>query len=83
MSGFRSRTGRLASCAIVDFDRLHRQLVIKLFLCATNRKGFQARRDRRGPRARFDMPASPDALSDGEVYWDGWFSGSPVIFPLV
>jgi hypothetical protein len=19
----------------------------------------------------------------GEVYWDGWFSGSPVIFPLV
>jgi hypothetical protein len=66
MSGFRSRIGRLPSCAIVDFDRLRRQLVIKLFVPLrdqrTDRKGLQARRGRRGPRARFDMPASPDAL---------------------
>ena len=27
--------------------------------------------------------ASPDASVDGEVYWDGWFSGSPVNFLLV
>ena len=60
-------------------------------LCATNVRtgkgqGFQVRGDRPGPRARFRhvLPLLMHSVEiDGEAYWDGGFSGSPVIFPLV
>ena len=87
MSGFRRRTGRLPSCAIVDFDRLHRQLVIKLFSFA--RPTYRPEKVFRPEEAGADRVLASTCLPllmhsvDGEVYWDGWFSGSPVIFPLV
>jgi NTE family protein len=75
---------------IVDFDRLRRQPAVKLFLCATNvRTGkvkiFKA--DELGPNhvlASTCLPLLMHAVEiDGEVYWDGGFSGNPAIFPLV
>lgn len=75
---------------IVDFDRLRRRPAVKLFLCATNvRTGkvkvFKA--DELGPDhvlASTCLPLLMHAVEiDGEVYWDGGFSGNPAIFPLV
>jgi NTE family protein len=75
---------------IVDFERLRREAAVKLFLCATNvRTGkvkvFKA--DELGPNhvlASTCLPLLMHAVEiDGEVYWDGGFSGNPVIFPLV
>ena len=85
MSGFRSRTGRLPSCAIVDFDRLHRQLVIKLFAPLRDQTGKVCRPEETGADRVVASTCLPLLMHsvDGEVYWDGWFSGSPVIFPLV
>ena len=75
---------------IVDFERLRRQPAVKLFLCATNvRTGkvkiFEA--NELGPNhvlASTCLPLLMHAVEiDGEVYWDGGFSGNPAIFPLV
>ena len=75
---------------IVDFDRLRRQPAVKLFLCATNvRTGkvkvFKA--DELGPNhvlASTCLPLLVHTVEiDGEMYWDGGFSGNPAIFPLV
>lgn len=75
---------------IVDFARLRRQPPVKLFLCATNvRTGkvkvFKA--EDLGPNhvlASTCLPLLMHAVEiDGEVYWDGGFSGNPAIFPLV
>ena len=75
---------------IVDFDRLRRQPVIKLFLCATNvRTGkvkvFNSKEiGANHVLASTCLPLLMHPVEiDGEVYWDGGFSGSPVIFPLV
>jgi NTE family protein len=77
----------LPSFAIVDFDRLPRQLVIKLFLCATNAQTGKVEVCPKRPGADRVLASTCLPLLmhsvDGEVYWDGWFSGSPVIFPLV
>ncbi len=75
---------------IVDFERLSRQPAVKLFLCATNvRTGkvkvFKA--EDLGPNhviASTCLPLLMHAVEiDGEVYWDGGFSGNPAVFPLV
>lgn len=81
---------RIVLKEIVDFERLRREPAIKLFLCATNvRTGkikvFKA--DELGPDhvlASTCLPLLMHAVEiDGEVYWDGGFSGNPAIFPLV
>jgi NTE family protein len=75
---------------VVDFERLRQQPAVRLFLCATNvRTGkvkvFKA--EELGPNhilASTCLPLLMQAVEiDGEVYWDGGFSGNPVIFPLV
>jgi NTE family protein len=75
---------------VVDFAQLRRQAAVKLFLCATNvRTGkvkvFKA--EELGPNhvlASTCLPLLMHAVEiDGEVYWDGGFSGNPAIFPLV
>jgi NTE family protein len=75
---------------VVDFAQLRRQAAVKLFLCATDvRTGkvkvFKA--EELGLNhflASTCLPLLMHAVEiDGEVYWDGGFSGNPVIFPLV
>jgi NTE family protein len=75
---------------IVDFDRLRQQAVIKLFLCATNVRTGKVKvfkSEEIGADqvlASTCLPLLMHAVEiDGEVYWDGGFAGSPVIFPLV
>lgn len=73
----------------VDFERLRKHSVIKLFLCATNVRSGKVR--------IFDNAAmSLDAVMasaclphlfhaveiDGEHYWDGGYMGNPALFPL-
>ena len=74
----------------VDFERLRRDPPVKLFLCATNvRTGkvkvFKAAElDPDHVLASTCLPLLMHAVEiDGEVYWDGGFSGNPAIFPLV
>jgi NTE family protein len=62
--------------------------VIKLFLCATNVQTGKVevfRSEETGANRVLALTCLPLLMHsvDGEVYWDGWFSGSPVIFPLV
>jgi NTE family protein len=74
----------------VDFDRLRREPAVKLFLCATNvRTGkvkvFAAKElglDHVLASTCLPLLMQPIEI-DGEVYWDGGFSGNPAIFPLV
>jgi NTE family protein len=75
---------------IVDFDRLRRQPVIKLFLCATNVRTGKVKvfkSEEIGANhvlASTCLPLLMHSVEvDGEVYWDGGFAGSPAIFPLV
>jgi NTE family protein len=75
---------------IVDFERLRRDPAIKLFLCATNVRTGKVKVfkvDELGPDhvlASTCLPLLMHAVEiDGEVYWDGGFSGNPAIFPLV
>jgi NTE family protein len=81
---------RIVLKEMIDFERLRREAAVKLFLCATNvRSGkvkvFKA--DEIGPDhvlASTCLPLLMHAVKiDGEVYWDGGFSGNPVVFPLV
>ena len=62
--------------------------MIKLFLCATNvqtGKVEVCRPEEAGADRVLASTCLPLLMHsvDGEVYWDCWFSGSPVIFPLV
>jgi NTE family protein len=75
---------------IIDFDRLRRQPVIKLFLCATNVRTGKVKvfkSEEIGPNQVLASTCLPLLMHsveiDDEVYWDGGFAGSPVIFPLV
>ncbi len=76
--------------AVVDFERVRQQRVIKLFLSATNvRTGKVAV----FPNAEITadhvlasaclpfMMRAP--IIDGEAYWDGGFMGNPAIFPVI
>jgi NTE family protein len=75
---------------IVDFERLRREPAIKLFLCATNVRTGKVKvfkTDELGPNhvlASTCLPLLMHAVEiDGEVFWDGGFSGNPAVFPLV
>ena len=79
--------GILAEC--VDFDRLTRA-PIKLFVTATNVRTGRGRVFRNREitpdvlLASACLPTMFQAVEiDGEVYWDGGYSGNPTITPLV
>lgn len=76
--------------AIVDFERLRHESAVKLFLCATNVRTGKVKVFRVGDidsnrvLASTCLPLLMHAVEiDGEVYWDGGFSGNPAVFPLV
>jgi NTE family protein len=75
---------------IVDFARLRRSSAVKLFLCATNVRTGKVKVFKAAELspdhvlASTCLPLLMHAVEiDGEVYWDGGFSGNPAIFPLV
>ena len=74
----------------VDFERLRRDGVVKLYLCATNvRTGkvkiFEnAELTAAAVLASSCLPFLFQAIEiDGEAYWDGGYMGNPAIFPLI
>ena len=74
----------------VDFERLRRESVIKLFLCATNVRTGKVRIFENGELSASAVLASSclpflfQAIEiDGEAYWDGGYMGNPAIFPLI
>jgi NTE family protein len=80
-------SGILAEC--VDFDRLSRA-PIKLFVTATNVRTGRGRVFRNAEitpdvlLASACLPTLFQAVEiDGEVYWDGGYSGNPTMAPLV
>jgi NTE family protein len=81
---------RIVLDEIVDFERLRRESPVKLFLGATNVRTGKVRifkPEEIGASqvlASTCLPLLMHAVEiDGEVYWDGGFSGNPAIFPLV
>jgi NTE family protein len=75
---------------IIDFEALRRKPAVKLFLCATNVRTGKvkvfnpAELDVDRVLASTCLPLLMQGVEiDGEVYWDGGFSGNPAIFPLV
>jgi NTE family protein len=75
---------------IVDFERLRRESAVKLFLCATNVRTGKVKVFKTQELGANHVLASTclpllmhGVEIDGEVYWDGGFSGNPAIFPLV
>ncbi len=81
---------RIVLDEIVDFERLRRESQVKLFLGATNVRTGKVRifkSEEIGVShvlASTCLPLLMHAVEiDGEVYWDGGFSGNPAIFPLV
>jgi NTE family protein len=75
---------------IVDFEALRRHPAVKLFLCATNVRTGKIKvfkpEDIGSDHvlASTCLPLLMQGIEiDGEVYWDGGFSGNPAIFPLV
>jgi len=74
----------------IDFERVRRQTVVKLFLCATNVQTAKVKifssEELDVPRllASTCLPLLMQAFEvDGEFYWDGSYSGNPAIFPLI
>ncbi|PJG51247.1 alpha/beta hydrolase [Bradyrhizobium forestalis] len=74
----------------VDFERLRRNNVIKLFLCATNVRTGKVKifhNDELTVSAVLASGCLPllfQAIEiDGEAYWDGGYMGNPAIFPLI
>jgi len=75
---------------MVDFDRLRRDRVIKLFLCATNVRTGKIRIFNNSEigiaqvLASACLPLLSQAVEiDGEHYWDGGYMGNPALFPLI
>jgi len=75
---------------IIDFEALRRRPAVKLFLCATNVRTGKVKVFNPGEMdldrvlASTCLPLLTQGIEiDGEVYWDGGFSGNPAIFPLV
>ena len=76
--------------AVVDFERVRQQQVVKLFLSATNvrtgkvavfpNKEITAEHVLASACLPFMMRAP---VIDGEAYWDGGFMGNPAIFPVI
>jgi len=76
--------------ATVDFDRLRKDNVIKLFLCATNVRSGKVKIFRNNEISSAAVLASGclpflfQAVEvDGEAYWDGGYMGNPAIYPLI
>src|SRR5579872_4478055 len=76
--------------ATVDFERVRRQKVIKVFLCATNVRTSKVKVFPREELAAEHVLASgcmPIKMRapeiDGEHYWDGGYMGNPAIFPVI
>jgi len=74
----------------VDFERLRQQSAIKLFLGATNVRTGKVKvfkSEEIGSQQVLASTCLPLLMQgveiDGEVYWDGGYSGNPVVFPLV
>jgi NTE family protein len=74
----------------IDFERVRRQKLVKLFLCATNIQTAKVKifsgEELDVPRllASTCLPLLMQAVEvEGEFYWDGSYSGNPAIFPLI
>jgi len=74
----------------IDFERVRRQTMVKLFLCATNVQTAKVKifsgEELDVPRllASTCLPLLMQAVEvEGEFYWDGSYSGIPAIFPLI
>jgi NTE family protein len=75
---------------VVDFERLRQEPSVKLFLCATNVRTGKVKVFKSDELSTNHVLAStclpllmrPIEI-DGEVYWDGGYSGNPAVFPLV
>jgi NTE family protein len=75
---------------IVDFDRIRRECVVKLFCCATNVRSGKARVFTNNEisvtrvLASACLPNLYQAVEiEGEYYWDGGYLGNPALFPLI
>lgn len=75
---------------VIDFNELHQINPPKLFVCTTNVKTCEARifgREEitaKSILASACLPYMYDAVEiDGEYYWDGGYSGNPLIEPLI
>jgi NTE family protein len=75
---------------MVDFERVRRQKMVKVFLCATNVRTCQVKVFPREELTAEHVLAStcmPFRMRapeiDGDVYWDGGFMGNPAIFPVI
>ena len=76
--------------ASVDFERLHREAPVRLFVCATDVRGGKPRvfgPDEIGLEPVLASAALPTLFHpveiDGETYWDGGYVSNPPILPLV
>lgn len=74
----------------IDFERLRRSSVVKLFVCASNVTTNRLRVFERSEMsvdavlASACLPTMFQAIEiDGEHYWDGGYMGNPPIFPLI
>lgn len=75
---------------VVDFDDIRKQSELKLFVAATNVRNGAVRVFRNHELsddailASACLPALFKAVEiDGESYWDGGYSGNPVLFPYL
>jgi NTE family protein len=75
---------------VVDFERLRRQSAVKLFLAATNVRTGKVKvfkTEEIGPNHVLASTCLPLLMQpveiEGEVYWDGGYSGNPAVFPVV
>jgi NTE family protein len=76
--------------ATVDFERLRKDNVVKLFLCASNVRSGKVKIFRNheitssAVLASGCLPFLFRAVEiDGEAYWDGGYLGNPAIYPLI
>jgi NTE family protein len=74
----------------IDFERVRRQKIVKLYLCATDVQTAKVKifggEEIDVPRllASTCLPLLMQAVEvDGEFYWDGSYAGNPAIFPLI
>lgn len=75
---------------VVDFERLRRESVVKLNLCATNVRTGKVRIFKNHELSADAAMASGclpflfhTVMIDGEPYWDGGYMGNPALFPLI
>jgi NTE family protein len=75
---------------LIDFERLHRQVPIKLYVSATNARTGKIRVFQ-PQEICADVLLASSCLPwlfraveiDGESYWDGGYMGNPAMFPLL